>query len=313
MNWKNYLPVGLAVVLGLIAALIARDVVARKNALEGQAGKLTKVVVAKTTLAPGKELTLDDLAIGQISSENAPEHTFVNPSDLVGRATVTPIVRGQTIIDALLAPQGAGSGLQALIPDGMRAITIEVSEYYGMIGLIHPGCHVDVMATFVDDQRNETTTRTIVQNVPVTAVGPRLTPAPATDDQPDKSRSVTLLVSPKDAEILELTAATARPRVILRGGNDNEPGDGGSVSLGELRGVGSRKSDPFETRQVNLTMPATTQPSTQPAHPAEAFLKPERKIRRTIEIIRGGVESNIVFEMRSRPEGELMTGTTALE
>src|SRR5262249_40087279 len=154
--------------------------------------------VAKRELPPGKELAPEDLAIGMISTENAPEHIFTNQADLQGRSTNTVIVRGQPIIDAVLAPQGAGTGLQALVPEGMRSITIEVSQYTGMIGLIHPGCRVDVVATFTDDQRNDTTTRTIVQNVPVQAVGPRLVTPQATDDQPDKSRSVTLLVSPKD-------------------------------------------------------------------------------------------------------------------
>ncbi len=309
MNWKNYLPVGLAVVLGLIAAFIARDVVARKNALEGQAGKMTKVVVAKHELTPGTEIRQEDLTIGMIPGEQAPDHTFVNPTDLAGRSTFTTIVRGQPIIEALLAPTGAGVGLQALVPEGARAITIEVSEFNGMIGLIRPGCYVDVLATFADDQRNDTTTRTIVQNILVQAVGPRLTPAVVTDDQPDKSRSITLIVSPKDAETIELAAATARPRVILRGGNDKDTSDAGSVTLGELRGFSSRRSDPFTTRQIGFVSPTTQPaPSTRPSGDVGFSGKPERKTRRTVEVIRGGTSSSVTFEIIRGHDNELMTG-----
>ena len=50
----------------------------------------------------------------------------------------------------MLAPIGSGSGLQALVPPGMRAITIEVNEYTGVGAMITPGCRVDVIATLND-------------------------------------------------------------------------------------------------------------------------------------------------------------------
>ena len=44
-------------------------------------------------------------------------------------------------------PAGTSGGLQALVPPGMRAVTIEVNNVTSMSGLLVPGARVDVVAT----------------------------------------------------------------------------------------------------------------------------------------------------------------------
>ena len=137
MNMKAWIPLSLAIVLGLVAAKIARDVVAqRSGSQQSQTGDLKQVVVAKHTLKPGQELKEDDLAVGQFTPTNVTEGAFTTITELVGRVCQVDMAKGQPIVNAQLTDSGTGSGLAAVVPAGMRAITIEVNEFSSVGGMI---------------------------------------------------------------------------------------------------------------------------------------------------------------------------------
>src|SRR5207237_9613368 len=148
---------------------------------------------------------------------------FTDTSLLVGRVTESLMAKGQPVLEAMLAPTGSGSGLQALVPTGMRAITVEVNEFTGVAGLITPGCHVDIVATINGGESNTQVAKTIVQNVKVTAVGQRTTTASEPAGNPNEQfKSVTVLVKLAEAEAIELACSTGRRRLVLGGGRDDE-------------------------------------------------------------------------------------------
>jgi pilus assembly protein CpaB len=203
---------------------------------------------------------------------------------------MTAAVRGSPVLESMLAPKGSGSGLQALIPPGMRAITVEINEFSGVAGNLVPGCRVDVVASINGEGGGEMVSRTIVQNVRVTAIGMRR-PTPEEEkggSNGGQMKSVTLLTTPKEAEAIELAAATGRPRLVLRSGADNGTANSEGVTVGELRGARAPKKDPFQ--QVELIKPVSpialsATPTTQP-------------IARTrqVKVIRAGVESEVTIE-----------------
>src|SRR5947207_6035724 len=172
MNWKTFIPLLLAIVLGLVAAKVARDTLNRQHQPAPQ-GHLTSIVVTKRSVAPGQELAAEDLTLGQVSPETAPEQSFDSIAAVLSRTAKVELVKGQAVVEPLLAEKGTGSGLQALVPAGMRAITIEVNEFSGVGGTIAPGSRVDVVATIQGSGGEEMSARTIVQNVKITAVGKR--------------------------------------------------------------------------------------------------------------------------------------------
>src|SRR5205823_3868564 len=99
--------------------------------------------------------------------------------------------------------------------------TVDVSETSGLAGMISPGSRVDIVATITDDLSHETRTLTILQNAPVTAVGTRLAGHPAEDHDllgrgQTMTKTVTLLVSPEQAEALDLAYTRSKPRLVLR-------------------------------------------------------------------------------------------------
>ena len=77
--------------------------------------------------------------MASLATEKAPDGSFTNAAELTGRVTTMQLVKGQPVLKALLADAGANGGLQALVPPGMRAITIEVNEFQSVAGLLTPG------------------------------------------------------------------------------------------------------------------------------------------------------------------------------
>ena len=308
MNWKTWFPLILAIVLGVVAAKAAHDWVLKNKLTAAPAGKFVKVVVAKADTQPGKALTADDITLTDMEASAAPANAIKTPETVIGRVNETFIVKGQPVIDQMLAPQGAGSGLQALVPDGMRAITVEVNEFSGVAGLLTPGCKVDIVATLSAADSNGQVAKTIVQDVKVTAVGQRTSVASDAPPAPNEvTRSVTVLVKPEQAEAIELACATSRPRLVLRGGRDNEIVASAGISLGELRGTG--RNDGSAVASTATTRPAFASATTQPSDALARADVPHR----TVKVIRGGAESLVTMDVLDGNPSNTVTGTDPFE
>jgi len=325
MNWKTWLPLGLAIVLGIAAAKLGRDMLAGRGAIKGP-GNLGKVMVAKVDLPPGHEITEVDVKLGNVPADAVPTNTYTSAGDLIGRVVQTPIVANQAIAENLLTSKGTGSGLQALIPDGMRAITVEVNEYSGVAGLLVPGCRVDLIGTMRDEKSAQQVVRTLVENVKVMAVGQRLgvNRDGGIESTGQLPRSVTLVVAPRDAEAIELASNSGRTRLVLRSSSDNALARSEGMTIGDLIGV-SRDSGASAATVAAAQTDATTRPATlvhavssaqtRPAAASAADLRTQA--RRTIQVIRQGQSTTVDVEVRREPPAtpaapsrEVPSGTT---
>src|SRR5215210_1006139 len=159
----------------------------------------TPVVVAAADLQLGSALRKEDLRTLAFPQGQAPEGSFTQPADILGRGLIMPIVKNEPILAAKLASKEAGSGLPPVIPEGMRAVSVRVNEVVGVAGYVLPGNRVDVLATASPtDQHSDTTTKVILSNVQVLTAGTRL------EQDQDKNKPVqvtvvTLLVTPEQA------------------------------------------------------------------------------------------------------------------
>lgn len=290
MNAKTWIPLSLAVVLGLVAMKVTRDVLAKKEAPVDAKVNTARVVVAKHNVPAGTALRGEDLALADMGGDISPESVFRDPAQVEGRVVTSGLAKGQPVMEALLAPVGTGSGLQAVVPRGMRAITVEVNEFSGLAGFLVPGCRVDVVST-ISGEGGDVVSRTIVQNVEVTALGRR---QQLTGEEPDQTKSVTLLVTPRDAEAIELAAATGRPRLLLRSSGDKDVPRSDGITVAELRG--RKRNDPFAATPVEVFRhtPAT-RPVDEPPLTPVAFQPATRE--HTVRVIRGGVESEVTMQL----------------
>jgi pilus assembly protein CpaB len=311
MKLKTWLPLVLAIVLGLTAMKVARDMTSKKQpGTKGSTG--TAVVVVNNDVYAGTALTLADLGTIEMSGEVNRAALFTSPAELDGRVMLTDAAQGTPIANAMLAPKGAGGGLQALIPNGFRAITVEINEFSGVAGNLIPGCHVDVVST-INGEGGDLISRTVVQNVKVQSLGTRLQ---ADANAPVKS--VTLLTTPREAEAIELACSTGRPRLVLRPSTDNASDESTGITVAELRGGSRETNDPFAYPPVPAVLSPTSQPiQTTTVIPVTETIRPEPRVRtwqRKVQVIRGGQESIVTFEELATPTNpKWITGTNTDE
>ncbi|MBC7324510.1 MAG: Flp pilus assembly protein CpaB, partial [Moorella sp. (in: Bacteria)] len=124
-------------------------------------------------------------------------------------------------------------GLAFLVSPGKRAATIAVNDVSGLAGLLRPGDRVDVAGT-VDvplGSARETVTSLLIQNVHVLAVNQFADPSPVkSSNKSTQTQTITLEVTPQQAQTLILAAERGSVRLLLR-----SPGDEAEVALPSVR------------------------------------------------------------------------------
>jgi len=296
MNWKTWAPIAVAVVLGLVAAKVGRDVISRHNhAVAAAPQRTVRAVIAAEDVGAGAALKVTDLSIGQLPEDLVPGNSFGDVNDLVDRVPTVPLVKGQAILETMLAPKGTPNGLTAVVPDGMRAITIEVNEVSGVAGMLMPGCRVDLVMTLPADAGGPMEARTVADDVKILAVGRKFGPqsaqsAAADADQP-AARTVTLVVTPDQAHIIELAGHTGNPRFVLRGARDSEPTPSLGVTLAELRGKGQKPMSRWERYVSDFLKPAT-RPTAE-----VAATQPAPQVW-TVQVIKNTIESTVSVPLK---------------
>lgn len=234
---QNKVALLVAVLLGLVALAGIHSYVKKKELeLRGDANTVT-VLVAKNDIAVNEELTEDMVEKKEVPEEYLPvEH--IKPTELhtfLGQSLQEPVRAGQYILTAYFSLGRERSAVEARITPGKRAITIRVDDVTGLSGLLRPGCYVDVVGTFDvefkyleggETRNSETVTKTLtlVRRKPVLAVGSNLRVNENHEnpyaDPADQYASVTLEVSPEEAQTLSFAMSKGQLGLILRNKDD---------------------------------------------------------------------------------------------
>ncbi len=186
-----------------------------------------EVIVAKSNITSGSLITPETLSTIPWSGKEFPEG-FIDIKDktkVLNRVAAVDIVRGSPICEGCLAPVGSPMGVFGKIPTGMRALTVKVDEVSGVAGFIKPGSRVDVVLAANNkgsEGKEEKGSKIILQNVLVLAAGPQFTQLEG-KDKPQVVNTVTLLLSPAEAEKLALATKMGALSLSLRCGLDNAP------------------------------------------------------------------------------------------
>ena len=186
------------------------------------AGATTQIVQAAHDLEMGAVIHKDDVKLAECSG-NVPAGATAHPEDVLERGVLTPIYAREPVIETRLAPKGAGGGLAAMIPVGMRAVAVRVNEVVGVAGFVIAGMKVDVLISGTSpnsDQRLGTQTRTMLQNIEVLSAGQDF--KKDAEGKPQPVQVVNLLVTPDQAELLRLAANSLKIQLVLRNPLDTQ-------------------------------------------------------------------------------------------
>jgi pilus assembly protein CpaB len=210
----------IAVVLGLAAALISFRVIG--PSLGG--ANATSIVVALETVKAGSVISNKDLVIKKWPKSSIPPGASLKVSDILGRVPRQEIYKGEPILEYMLVSKGSRGGLASVIPVGKRAITVHVNEVVAVAGFALPGSYVDVLAS-VKDVHDKAFSKTVLSRVKVLAV------AQETNGDPSKPKvvnAVTLELSPKEAERLDVARSAGALSLTLLNEQDSAVPSGNS-------------------------------------------------------------------------------------
>lgn len=182
-----------------------------------QATPTTTVVVAAADLPVGTRLEEKDLRLARYPESELPPGAFHSTAEAVGRGVVVPITKNELVMASKLAGENAGAGLPALIPSGMRAVSVKVNDVISVAGFVVAGTRVDVILTGNPGEgggQGNMTTTTVLSNIQVLAAGQKL--QKNEQGEPQQVTVITLMVSPEDAQKLTLASTEGRIQLSLR-------------------------------------------------------------------------------------------------
>lgn len=246
-----------ALVISGIASVVLYKLIGSKLAASAKAST-TQVVVASHNLDLGTLIKDGDVKTVEWSGPQ-PKGALLNPADVIGRGVVSAIYDTEPILESRLAPRGAGAGLAATIPPGMRAVAIRVNDIVGVAGFVLPGMKVDILIAGTPPGGTAnlgTLSKTLLQNIEVLSAGQNI--QKDAEGKPVSVPVVNLLVTPEQAEILSLASNETRIQLILRNPMDKETTKTPGTAIANL----------FSGQSGNLPKPSaphTPRPKSAPA------------------------------------------------
>jgi pilus assembly protein CpaB len=203
----------LAGVVGLVAVFLVHGYIASR--VDKTEVPTSRVVVAQTDIAPGTALTGRVLRAATWPRNIIPPRAVSNPKTLEGRVAQMSIAKGEPILLSKLAPEGTAAGLGGLLNPNCLAVTVKTDAISGVAGFINPGDRVDVLVEMTNPgHNNEHFSKLILQNLKVLSKGQVWDQS--ADRKPKVLPTVTLQVTPKQAEMLNLASFQGRIRLALR-------------------------------------------------------------------------------------------------
>lgn len=224
------------ILMAIIMALITTSLVyfyIRKMTARSESTEDINAFVAAETLPARHKITNDDIKAVKVSKESLNGNAVLNKSEIIGKRTKDRIIQGEQILNDRLATDDK-MNLAYNVPEGKRAVSINVNEQIDVSSLIRPGDSVDVIASFDKEELEDRSskivyprvTRIIIQNIEVLAMGQEQVIKGEKIAEPHKT--VTLAVTPEDAEKLVYISDYAVIRLALRPAGDdsivNTPG-----------------------------------------------------------------------------------------
>ncbi|MBV8636612.1 MAG: Flp pilus assembly protein CpaB [Candidatus Eremiobacteraeota bacterium] len=186
------------------------------------------VVVAREDIPARTPLNASMFTAVQKTADQVPRDALGSTAAVNGTVSERAIVKDAVVESPDVAP-ASSLGLAVQLRSGLRAVSIAVDPVKDVSGLLHPGDRIDVIAVPPKVGSNAAAF-TIMRNIRVLSVGTTFmaTPDPSANapgTQPPDVRTVTLEVTPVQANLLTMADLNSTLRLALR--PPNEPATSG--------------------------------------------------------------------------------------
>jgi len=235
---RNWLMLAGAVGLGVLAMFLSHKMLSDRMAqIDREAHThqtLVKVVVAKQDLPRGTKISPEGFAVRAIPTEYL-HASALHPDQFaqyVGQRLAAGLKQGEPVLELHL--ESNSLVFSSTLAKGNRALTTEVDEVNSISGMLRPSDHIDLMVTARGTVSNATeTTFPLMSNVEVLATGQIIRKRDGTN-QPKTYTTITLSVSPEDAERIVVAKNSGKLTAVLRNPEDERANSTTALNIDDL-------------------------------------------------------------------------------
>jgi pilus assembly protein CpaB len=185
------------------------------NTVAPKTEKQVRVIVAAHDMPLGAMLRATDIKALNYPESGVPKGAVLESKDALNHVLLIPVSANEPVLLSKISTITGAEGMSATIQPGYRAVSVAITDVSGVAGLIQPNSRVDVLFTRTGTLA-EASTSTILQNVKVLSTGRVLAAGQTADSRTPRSPVVTLLLTPADAQKLELAKNQGRIGLSLR-------------------------------------------------------------------------------------------------
>ena len=220
----------ISLVLTVVCAVVLLNYMRNLKVPTAERAK-TAILVSVRDILPGEVIAAADVRSIEISADSVPEGIVLDKASIEGKYAKEAILLGEPFREKRLVKLEELS-LAYNLEDGYRAVSVFVNESNILSMQIMTGDYVDVIASWSLVTKGGDPvklTKIVLQRVKVLAIGPNRildekagTPKRDVYNLDDMPKTVTLAVSPKDAEILVFNTVNSAYTLALRGKDDDK-------------------------------------------------------------------------------------------
>jgi pilus assembly protein CpaB len=305
MRPKTLILLVLALGCGLVESIGISQVMQR-NQDTGPSSETSPVWVAKADIKDNEPLTMQNLKLEQWPKEKIPPGSLSKMEEIEGKRSRVKIYQGEAILDKKLLGKDEVD-VSFNVPIGMRLYTVLGDPMASQGGLLHPGARVDVLV-FVSKNTGplETGTKTILQDIRVFAVNDQVKAADEKGgNESITAKTVTLLLTPSQAEKIALASEVGKIRLVMRSPDDSAVVDPAGTRLQDIftmeksdRAVETMDHAPANPKLPGSGLTALLNQAQQAVSPTPSVISSapaNEDISYTIQVIRGTEITEVPF------------------
>lgn len=221
---------------------------------------LFSVVVAARDIYRGERIEVEDVKVLNVPTDGVVvSGVITNPAEAVGHVAYQKIYAGEWLIDQKVGVEKLEDkqSVVALLEKNRRAMRIPVGADTGLLGILNPGDHVDIVGVFESADSKRMVSRTILQNVLVLSIGQanrmKINQMSSENEvvNPEISVEESMIavdVSPAEAEKLALAMNVGAMHLVLRNPSDTDLVETAGVSLKNIE-KGKRRPPKYIPKQ----------------------------------------------------------------
>jgi pilus assembly protein CpaB len=328
MRSKSIILLALALGCGLVASIGISQVMERRQQAPVAQGETEVIFVALHDINPNEPITAQNIKTEEWPQSKVPAGVITKLDEIENMRTRQKIFQGEPLLLGKLIDADDITGASKGIPKGYRVVAVRVNDVSGTGSLILPGDRVDLLVYLTRNPAHdvhEAQTRTVLQDVKVFAVNAAWQRDPGDGESSIAAKTISLLVTPQQAEKVTLASEMGAVRLVLRNDSDSDLSETDGTQASDVLGTGSASDRSAEKEKVEVPQVAASSKIGDATKSLLEFIKERQKSQPVvaptvhgpwkIKLLKGGLVEEVSIDGEGVPQvlglgGNLDTDTS---